>query len=229
MRVLLVEDEPKISGFVARGLIEEGHSVEVAADLAAARKKLTTMAYDVMVVDRMLPDGDGLALVRERREAGDRIPAICVTARDRVGERVEGLLGGADDYLVKPFAFEELLARLTAIARRTTEVAARVVVGDLVVDVDRHRVSRGSREIALTAQEFLLLRSLAENSGHVMSRTRLLATVWQTFHDPGTNVVDVYIGYLRRKIDAEGEPPLLHTVRGVGYVLEDRKAGPGAR
>ncbi len=229
MRVLLVEDEPKIAGFVARGLTEEGHLVDIAGDLASARAWLAAGAYEVLIVDRMLPDGDGLTLVRERRDLGDRTPAMCVTARDRVGERVEGLLGGADDYLVKPFAFEELLARITAIARRTTDSATRVMVGDLVVDVDRHRVVRGSREISLTAQEFSLLRYLAENTGHVLSRSRLLASVWQTFHDPGTNVVDVYIGYLRRKIDGEADPPLLHTVRGVGYVLEDRSAGPGAR
>lgn len=227
MRVLLVEDEQKIAGFIARGLGEEGHRVDVAEDLASARRLLAGSAFDVLIVDRMLPDGDGLTLVKERRVAGDRTPTICVTARDRVGERVEGLLGGADDYLVKPFAFEELLARITAIARRATLPPTGICVGDLVVDVERHRVTRGGREITLTAQEFLLLQCLAEHAGTVMTRARLLALVWQTFHDPGTNVVDVYIGYLRRKIDGPGEAPLLRTVRGVGYVLEEQ--GDGGR
>ncbi|MEQ1508348.1 MAG: response regulator transcription factor [Myxococcota bacterium] len=221
MRILLVEDERRISGFTARGLREEGHVVEVAEDLASARTALGSGAWDLMLVDRMLPDGDGLQLVRDLRRSGDRTPAICLTARDRVEERVEGLYGGADDYLVKPFAFDELVARIAAVSRRG-RVDPKLVVGDLEVDVDAHRVVRGETEVALTALEFKLLRYLAENRGRVLSRTRLLEHVWDVHHDPGTNVVDVYVGYLRAKIDKGHEHPLIHTVRGVGYVLEDR-------
>ena len=222
MRILVVEDERRISGFVARGLREEGHVVEVAEDLAGARRALGEASWDLLLVDRMLPDGDGLQLVRDLRREGSRLPAIAVTARDRVEERVEGLYGGVDDYLVKPFAFDELLARIAAVTRRGVTVEQRIEVGDLQIDLDAVRVVRGGREIKLTPQEFRLLRYLAENRGRVLSRTRLLEHVWDVHHDPGTNVVDVYVGYLRGKIDKGFDRPLLHTVRGFGYVLEDR-------
>jgi DNA-binding response OmpR family regulator len=222
VRILLVEDEQPISGFVARGLREEGHTVEVVADLASAREALAAGGWDLLLVDRMLPDGDGLQLVREQRRLGSRLPAICLTARDRVAERVEGLYGGADDYLVKPFAFEELLARIAAVSRRGALIDERLTIGDLEIDLAAHRVSRAGEGIRLTAQEFRLLRYLAEHRGRVLSRTRLLQAVWDLHHDPGTNVVDVYMGYLRAKIDRGREQPLLHTVRGVGYVLEER-------
>ncbi len=218
MRILVVEDERKIAGFLQRGLSEEGHRVTVAGDLAEARAHLRD-GWDLLLVDRMLPDGDGLGLVRELRSEGDATPVICLTARDRVDERVEGLTRGADDYLVKPFAFEELLARIGAVTRRGG-AQERLQVADLVVDVASRRVFRGEAEIKLTAREFDLLRYLAERAGRVISRTRLLEAVWDTQHDPGTNVVDVYVSYLRAKIDKDFAPPLLHTVRGVGYVLE---------
>jgi DNA-binding response OmpR family regulator len=221
MRILVVEDERKIAGFLSRGLGEEGHRVDVVGDLAAARTAVEAADYDLMLVDRMLPDGDGLALVRELRRRRVATPAICLTARDRVEERVEGLSGGADDYLVKPFAFEELLARIAAVTRRRAGTAL-VEVGDLRIDPAARRVVRGEREIRLTAREFDLLRYLAENAGRVLSRTRLLEAVWDTTHDPGTNTVDVYVSYLRAKVDRGAARPLLHTVRGVGYVLEDR-------
>jgi DNA-binding response OmpR family regulator len=191
-------------------------------DLAQARAALADGSFDLLLVDRMLPDGDGLSLIRELRRAGDRTPALCLTARDRLEERVEGLYGGADDYLVKPFAFEELLARIAAITRRGT--TTRVLqVGDLQIDTDAYRVTRAGEEITVTAQEMRLLRVLAENAGRVMSRTRLLELVWDTRFDPGTNVVDVYVSYLRQKIDKGHDRALLHTVRGAGYVLEDRR------
>ncbi len=220
MRILLIEDEPRIAGFVARGLGEEGHQVVVAEDLAGARAALLDGPYDLLVVDRMLPDGDGLDLVRALRRQGDATPALCLTARDRVEERVEGLYGGADDYLVKPFAFDELLARIAAVTRRAG-AAETLQVGDLTLDLAAHRVTRGGREITLTAKGFALLRCLAENAGRVMSRTRLLQKVWDLEHDPGTNLVDVQISYLRARVDRDFERPLIHTVRGVGYVLED--------
>lgn len=223
MRILVVEDEARIAGFVARGLGEEGHRVDVAPDLGAARRAVEGDPYDLLVVDRMLPDGDGLALIRDLRRSGDRTPALCLTARDRVEERVEGLRGGADDYLVKPFAFDELLARIESVARRHTQpTGAELTVGDLHIDLDAHRVTRSGKEIKLTAQEFNLLRYLAENAGRVLSRTRILDAVWDVRFDPGTNMVDVYISYVRAKVDKGQDRPLIHTVRGVGYVLEER-------
>lgn len=222
MRLLVVEDEPKIAGFLRRGLEEEGHRVQVAGDLAEARLALAA-DFDLLLVDRMLPDGDGLALIRELRRQGVRTPAICLTARDRVEERVEGLHGGADDYLAKPFAFDELLARMAAVTRRSGPSGEVLTVADLRIDIPARRVFRGDTEIRLTVREFDLLRYLAEHAGRVVGRTRLLEAVWDTRHDPGTNVVETYISYLRAKIDKGFDPPLLHTVRGVGYVLE---AGP---
>ena len=161
---------------------------------------------------------------RELRRAKDHRPALMLTARDQVDERVEGLYGGADDYLTKPFVFDELLARLAAVTRRVHSVqTGRITIGDLVVDTEALRTWRGDEEIALTAQEFRLLRHLAEHSGRVQTRTRLLEAVWGLQHDPGSNVVDVYVSYLRSKLDRGQDSPLLHTVRGVGYVLEDRR------
>ena len=192
----------------------------MARDLAQA-KAAVVEDYDLLIVDRMLPDGDGLSVVRELRRLGRLTPAICLTARDRVEERVEGLYGGADDYLVKPFEFDELLARIAAVTRRSA-AADRLEVGDLVIDVAARRVERAGRELQLTAQEFDLLRYLAQNTGRVLSRTRILDAVWGVTHDPRTNLVDVYISYLRSKIDKGFDRPLLHTVRGVGYALEDR-------
>lgn len=220
MRILVVEDEAKISGFLARGLGEEGHRVDVAPSLSEARK-LAADDYDLLILDRMLPDGDGLSLVRELRRQGRLTPAICLTARDRIEERVEGLYGGADDYLVKPFDFTELLARIAAVTRRAC-ASEKIEIADLVIDVPARRVYRGDRELQLTAQEFALLRYLAENAGRVLSRTRILDAVWAVTHDPRTNLVEVYVSYLRAKIDKGSDHPLLHTVRGAGYVLEDR-------
>ena len=222
MHILILEDEPKIASFLRRGLSEEGHMVEAAADLRGARELLGKSSFDLLLVDRMLPDGDGLSLVRELRRAGSQTPVLCLTARDRVEERVEGLNGGADDYLVKPFSIDELLARVAALARRSGLAGGRVSVGDLEVDLDALRVWRAGAEVRLTAQEFRLLRALAEHPGHIVSRTRLLESAWDLHHDPGTNVVDVYVGYLRAKIDRGHARPLIHTVRGLGYVLEDR-------
>lgn len=220
MRILVVEDAPKIAAFLEQGLREEGHRVEVAGDLESARAALARQPAELLLVDRMLPDGDGLDLVRSLRRAGDATPAICLTARDRLDERVQGLHDGADDYLVKPFAFDELLARIAAVSRRVGRATGVVVVADLEVDLDRHRVTRAGREVRLTAQEFALLRYLVENRGRVLSRARILENVWDTHHDPGSNVVDVYMSYLRAKVDKGFDRPLIHTVRGAGYLLD---------
>ncbi len=218
MRILVIEDQPAIARFMANGLSEEGHAVTTVADLAHARERLRD-GWDVLIVDRMLPDGDGLDLVRAMRRDGDTTPVMCVTARDQVPERVAGLHAGADDYLVKPFAFEELLARVLALHRRAGGDGA-LRVGDLVVDRQAHRVWRGDEELLLTAQEFRLLVVLAQSAGTVLTRANLLARVWDVHHDPGTNVVDVYVRYLRQKLERPDQPRLLHTVRGVGYVLD---------
>ncbi len=222
MRILVVEDEVKIAGFLRRGLEEEGHHVLSAPDLEGARALLRDDMPDLLLVDRMLPDGDGLSLVRECRRKDARVAVICLTARDRLEERVAGLREGADDYLVKPFAFEELLARIAAVMRRGG-AEERLRVGDLELDLAGHRAWRGGEELALTPKEFALVRVLAEQRGRVMSRTRLLEKVWDITHDPGTNVVDVAIGALRAKIDRGQARPLIHTVRGVGYVLDDTR------
>jgi len=225
MRILVIEDERSIADLLYRGLSEEGHTVRTAETLTAGRRALRDeeAPVDLLVVDRMLPDGDGLDLVRQLRRDGDERPALVLTARDRVDERVEGLYGGADDYMTKPFSFDELLARIAAIQRRLGGATApRIEVGDLVLDLEALRVWRGEEEVALTAQEFRLLRYLAEHAGKVVSRTRLLEGAWDMHHDPGTNIVDVYISYLRAKVDKGHEHPLIHTVRGRGYVLEDR-------
>jgi two-component system, OmpR family, response regulator len=220
MRILAVEDEPAISSLLARALTEAGHRVNVAGSLSEARRELVD-EVDLLIVDRMLPDGDGLDLVRELRRSGDNRPLLVLTARDQVRERVEGLYGGADDYMTKPFAIDELLARVVALSRRSTSVD-RLEVGDLALDAEAQRVFRGDDEVVLTAQEFRLLRYLMENKGKVLSRSRLLEAVWDTHHDPGTNIVDVYVSYLRAKVDKGHEKPLIHTVRGLGYVVESR-------
>jgi len=224
MKILVLEDDTHISALLARGLAEEGHSVHVAATVGEARGLLGTHDVDALIVDRALPDGDGLDLIRSLREGGDGRPALLLTARDQLGERVEGLYGGADDYITKPFVFDELLARLAAVTRRASSVlTGRITVGDLVVDTQALRAWRGDDELQVTAQEFRLLRHLAENRGRVQTRTRLLEAVWDLHEDPGSNVVDVYVSYLRAKVDKGRDHPLLHTVRGLGYVLEDRR------
>ncbi len=223
MRVLVIEDERKIASFLRRGLEEEGHRVLVAEDLAEARRLVAVEELDLLLVDRMLPDGDGLSLVRELRAQGSQIPAICLTARDRTEEKVAALYGGADDYMVKPFAFDELLARIVAVTRRSVGPDERLRVADLEIDTAGHRAWRAGVELQLTPREFALLRALAESRGRVLSRTRLLERVWETTHDPGTNVVDVAMSALRAKVDHPFARPLLHTIRGVGYVLDETR------
>jgi len=226
VRVLIIEDEPRMASLLRRSLTEEGHDVVVAGTLADAGRVLSTasVAPDLLIVDRMLPDGDGLGMVRQLRAAGDVRPALVLTARDRVDDRVEGLHSGADDYLGKPFALAELLARVEALGRRVVSPVRTLRIGDLELDRDSMRVRRAGEEVRLTAQEFRLLVCLAEHAGRVLSKSRLLELVWDIHHDPGTNLVEVYISYLRSKIDKRPGvgAPLIHTVRGLGYVLEDR-------
>lgn len=222
LRLLVVEDDAGLADFLHRGLAEEGFAVTPVGSLAEARAELSDGGFDLLLLDRRLPDGDGLDLLREVRERGGATPAIFLTARDRVNERVEGLVGGADDYLVKPFSFEELLARIASVTRRSHASPRLLTVADLALDPEAARVTRGGKEVRLTAQEYRLLRYFMENEGRVLSRSRLLKDVWDLRFDPGTNVVDVYVSYLRARIDRGFDQPLLHTVRGLGYVLEAR-------
>ena len=221
-KVLVIEDDPRIASFLKRGLEAEGYVIDVADNGEDAMAMASDFEYPLIILDRMLPQLDGLEVCRRLRHAGLASLVLMLTAKDALGDRIDGLRSGADDYLTKPFAFDELLARMEALLRRHSRLQpAREVlhVGDLTLDRASHTVTRGGREIALTAREFALLQFLMENAGTVLSRPRLLSNVWNYGFDPGTKVVDVYIRYLRRKIDAGTAEPLIRTVRGVGYVL----------
>jgi DNA-binding response OmpR family regulator len=222
-KLLLVEDDPHIVRFVKRGLEAEGHVVDVAENGQDTLSLARDMDYSVIVLDRLLPDGDGLNVCRAMRREGRNSLVLMLTAKDSLQDKIDGLKAGADDYLTKPFDFDELLARLEALMRRGRyrEPPAVLQVGDLTLDRSACKAVRGTREIPLTAKEFALLSFLMANAGKVVSRTRLLDNVWEYGFDPGTKVVDVYIRYLRKKIDEGEEKPLIHTVRGFGYMISD--------
>jgi two-component system response regulator MprA len=220
MRVLVVEDEPSLARFLLAGLEQEGYSVAAAPTAAAALARVGAGPFDLILLDWMLPDQDGLSLCRALRSEGDRTAIVMLTARDAVTDRVMGLDSGADDYVTKPFEFEELLARIRSVLRRTgAGRSPQLVVGDLLLDPAAHTVRRGGREIHLTAREFGLLECLMRHAGQTLTRRDLLRHVWGYDHDPQTNIVDVYVGYLRRKIERDAGPTLLHAVAGVGYRL----------
>jgi DNA-binding response OmpR family regulator len=223
MRVLVVEDERKVASFIRQGLQEEGYAVEVAGDGESALELiLQGPPYDLVILDVMLPRRDGFSVVRAIREQGVDSPVLLLTARDRVTDRVAGLDLGADDYLTKPFAFDELLARVRALLRRGQGQRAAVLrMGTLTLDPATRKVARGDRRIELTVREHALLECFMRSAGRVLTRAQLSERVWGLDFDPGSNVVDVYVGYLRRKIDGPGEPRLLHTVRGAGYVMKE--------
>jgi len=220
VRILVVEDDRKVTEFIRKGLAEEGHAVDVAVDGDGGLAAALDGVHDVVVLDVMLPGRSGLQVVRELREKGIRTPVLLLTARDAVEDRVRGLDAGADDYLTKPFAFAELLARLRALLRRGAETRQPLLqVADLVLDPSTRSVRRGGAPVSLTNREFALLEYLMRNRGRVLTRTMIAEHVWDYSFDSSTNVIDVYVNYLRKKIDAGREPKLLHTVRGVGYVL----------
>jgi DNA-binding response OmpR family regulator len=221
MRILVVEDERKVAAFVRQGLVEEGHVVEVAADGEAALDAVAGgPPYDLVVLDVMLPKRDGLSVLKTLRARRVQVPVLLLTARDGVADKVAGLDAGADDYLAKPFAFEELLARVRALLRRGRGAAEPVLrLEDLSLDPATRLVVRGGRRISLTAREYALLEYFLRNTGRVLTRPMITQHVWGMDFDPESNIVDVYVGYLRRKIDADGEPRLLQTVRGAGYSL----------
>jgi DNA-binding response OmpR family regulator len=220
VKILVVEDEAPTAAALKRGLGEEGFAVDVAADAPAADAAVEVYEYDAVVLDVRLPGGDGFALCRKWREAGFTTPILFLTACDDIADRVRGLDLGGDDYLVKPFAFEELLARVRALMRRgpAAQPTAELRVGDLVIDTARRRVMRGDRVVPLTAREYQILEYLARNTGRVVTRTALWEHVWQSDTVPDSNVVDVYVRYLRNKL--RRDPDLIRTVRGGGYVLE---------
>ena len=221
MRGLVVEDERKVANFIRQGLEEEGHTVEVAEDGADALDRLlASFPYDLVVLDVMLPRRDGLSVLKALRDKQVSTPVLLLTARDAVADKVAGLDLGADDYLTKPFAFDEFLARVRALLRRQAGQAAPALrLEDLTLDPATRGVSRGSRSIGLTTREFALLEYFMRNAGRVLTRPMIAEHVWAVDFDRESNVIDVYVGYLRRKIDGPGERPLLHTVRGAGYVL----------
>ncbi len=221
MRLLVIEDDADIAAFLAKSLREAGNTVDVANDGDTGFNLADAGGYDVLIVDRMLPKRDGLSIVQALRAKPDRTPVLILSALAQVDDRVKGLRAGGDDYLTKPFAFSELIARVEALARRATpgEQTTRYVVGDLVLDRLARRVTRGATVLDLQAREFRLLEFLMRHAGQVVTRTMLLEHVWDYHFDPQTNVIDVHISRLRSKIDKGFDTALLHTVRGAGYVM----------
>jgi len=221
MRVLVVEDEKKMASFIRKALQAEGLAVDVLHDGNSVAVAAATTAFDVIILDIMLPGRDGLSVLRQLRERGIRTPVLLLTARGEPNERVEGLNAGADDYLPKPFVLAELIARVRALGRRGSYgQPVQLRVGDFTVDTVTRSAKRGDRTIELTQREYRLLEFLLRSPGRVCSRMSIVENVWDYDFDPGTNLVDVYIRRLREKIDADFETKLLHTVRGVGYVLK---------
>ena len=220
MRVLLVEDDVRIARFVAKGLREQSYAVDVAASGDAALYQAEINSYDLFILDVMIPGVDGFAVCRKIRESGIRAPILMLTARDAVDDRITGLDHGADDYLTKPFEFGELLARLRALLRRSTELRPPLItIEDLVLDTQGQRVSRAGRSVVVTTKEYALLEFLARNTGRVIGRAEIAEHVWDESFDPFSNLIEVYVNRLRKKIDTAGTEPLLHTRRGAGYFL----------
>ncbi len=222
-RLLIVEDDQETRDFIAKGFGEEGYVVEVASDGREGLYHATDGGFDAVVLDRMLPGLDGLSLIKSMRAAGLKTPVLMLTAMSAVDERVKGLRAGADDYLVKPFSFQELHARIEALLRRPqeSEEIPTLACRDLEMDLMTRKVTRGGREIALTPREFQILEFFLRRKNRVVSRTMLLEGVWDYHFDPNTNVVDVHISKLRRQLDEDGADPLIETVRGAGYMVSD--------
>ncbi|WP_181707876.1 response regulator transcription factor [Chthonobacter rhizosphaerae] len=223
MRVLIIEDDTEAASYLTRVLQEAGHASVHAADGEEGQRLAEAGGFDVLVVDRMLPKRDGLAIVEDMRRRNDRTPVLILSALGQVDDRVIGLRAGGDDYLTKPYAFTELLARIEALARRNQPggVETSYRVGDLTLDRLNQRVTRGNTEIVLQPREFRLLEYMMRNAGQVVTRTMLLEHVWDYHFDPQTNVIDVHVSRLRSKIDKGFDHPLLHTIRGAGYMIRD--------
>jgi len=225
VRLLVIEDDRELLGYLSQGLKEQGFIVDCVANGRDGLVSAVGESYDVVVLDRMLPEVDGLGIVSSMRAAGKKTPVVILSALSEVDERIRGLRAGGDDYITKPFAFGELLARIEAILRRSTSFPAENVlrIADLEMDLMSRVVRRNGREIPLQRREFRLLECLLRNAGRVMSRTMLFEKVWDYHFDSGTNVIDVHIGRLRKKIDKGYDPPLIHTVRGAGYRIRASK------
>lgn len=222
LRILVVEDEEKIASFIKRGLKEEGYVVDLAPDGEQGHFLATTNDYDLILLDVMLPKLDGFTLCRRLREKNALVPVILLTAKEDVKDKVQGLDNGADDYITKPFEFEELLARIRVHLRRKHEgVRTMYKVDDLTLDLLGHKVERAGKQVNLTTKEYSLLEYLMRHTGQIVTRTMLAEHVWDVHFDPGSNVIDVYINYLRNKIDGDHEKKLIHTVRGRGYTLKE--------
>jgi len=219
--ILVVEDDPETAGQLVEQLAASGYRVDLAGTGNEALRRGVTFEYAVITIDRMLPDIDGIAVMRQLRDDGIAAPFLIISALGEVDERVRGLRAGGDDYLVKPFSFVELLARLEALGRRSDTVVKETIlrVGDLAIDLISRTASRCGKDILLFPREFQLLEYLARNEGRVVSRAMLLQHVWDLHFDPSTNIIDVYVGRVRRKVDGQQAYPLIHTVRGVGYCL----------
>lgn len=220
MRILLVEDEINVAAFVKKGLEEEFYSVDIAEDGSEGLLMARSNDYDLIILDIMLPGMNGVELCKKIREKDRRVPILMLTAVDSVESKVQCLESGADDYLTKPFAFSELLARIKALLRRVPDTISELTIDDLRMELLSRRVYRGNREITLTPKEFSLLEYLLRNSGRVLSRTQIIENVWGYNFDPGSNVVDVHIKFLREKIDSGSGKKLIHTIRGAGYILK---------
>jgi two-component system OmpR family response regulator len=219
--ILVVEDDPETAGQLVDALATNGYQVELAVNGSDALCRGRSADYAVITIDRMLPDMDGIAVIQHLRNEGIDTPALIVSALGEIDDRVRGLRAGGDDYLVKPFAFAELVARVEALARRSDTVVKETVlrVGDLEVDLVSRTASRSGRQIQLLPREFRLLEYFVRNQGQVVTRTMLLQHVWDIHFDPTTNIIDVYVGRVRRKIDSQQAYPLIHTIRGIGYCL----------
>jgi heavy metal response regulator len=222
MKILVVEDEKKVASFIKKGLEEEYYSVDLAYDGKEGLKLALSEEYDLMIFDIMVPLRDGIALLKDIRSEKINTPVLLLTAKDTVKDKVEGLDSGADDYLTKPFAFEELLARIRALLRRSEgSKSLSLIAGDLVLDTQSHKVTRSGVEITLTPKEYSILEYLLRNKNRVISRTLLSEHVYDYHFDSDTNIIDVYINKLRNKIDKQFDNALLHTIRGVGYIIKD--------
>ncbi len=222
MRILLIEDEKKVARFISKGLIEESYAVDVAYDGEEGLFLAEVNDYDLIILDIMLPKKDGFEVLKTLRNKGFTTPVIMLTARDELESKIQGLDLGADDYMTKPFAFSELMARIRAVTRRKQEKADnKLQLGDLVIDAVTRTVTRGNKPIELTNKEYALLEYFIRNPGRVLSRTMIAEHVWDYQFDPMTNVIDVYVNYLRQKIDRGFEKKLIHTIRGVGYVIRE--------
>ena len=226
MRVLIVEDDPAITRFLERGLAADGHQSISVDNGQDGVQMATDESVDFILLDIMLPGMDGQEVLRRIRARRSNLPVLMLTARDEVRDKVSALDGGADDYLTKPFDLEELLARMRALVRRGDQPqASRIQIGDLRMDLRSHRVWRGERLVDLSSREFALLEYFVRHQGQVLSRQQILSAVWDYAFDPGSNVVDVYVSYLRNKLDRRGEPSLIATVRGAGYRFEQPEQG----